>query len=124
MQGDRERVLAYASSSLNKAEKIYCVTEKELLALRYFIEYFRVKSDHQALIWIFRLKEPRGKIARWLEIWSQYDFSIEYRPGKKQGHCDALCRCENPRDCECPEQETSQPLKCGPCKKCLNGRKK
>ena len=128
MHGDREKVIAYASRSLNKAEKNYCITEKELLAIRYFIEYyrqyllgrrFRVRSDHQALIWLFRLKEPRGKIARWLEILSQYDFSVEYRPGKKQGHCDALSRCENPRDCECPEQDTSEPLKCGPCKKCI-----
>ena len=128
VQGDRERVIAYASRSLNKAEKNYCITEKELLAVRYFIEYFRqyllgrrfrVRSDHQALVWLFQLKEPRGKIARWLEILSQYDFSIEYRRGKDQGHCDALSRCENPRDCECPEQDTSEPLKCGPCKKCL-----
>ncbi|MCG8045622.1 MAG: RNase H-like domain-containing protein, partial [Candidatus Thiodiazotropha endolucinida] len=127
VQEDRERVIAYASRSLNKAEKNYCITEKELLAVRYFIEYFRqyllgrrfrVRSDHQALVWIFRLKEPNGKIARWLEILSQYDFAVEYRPGKKQGHCDALSRCENPRDCECPEQDTSEPLKCGPCKKC------
>ena len=80
---------------------------------------FRVRSDHQALVWLFRLREPRGKIARWLEIQSQYDFCIEHRPGKQQGHCDALSRCENPKDCECPEQDTSEPLKCGPCRKCL-----
>ena len=128
VQGEQEKVIAYASRSLNKAEKNYCITEKELLAVRYFIEYyrqyllnrcFRVRTDNQALIWLFRLKEPRGKIAKWLEILSQYDFSIEYRPGKKQGHCDALSRCENPRDCECPKQDTSEPLQCGQCKKCL-----
>ena len=128
IQEGRERVIAYASRALNKAEKNYCITEEELLAVRYFIEHFRqyllgrrfrVRSDHQALVWLFRLREPRGKIARWLEILSQYDFCIEYRPGKQQGHCDALSRCENPKDCECPEQDTSEPLKCGPCKKCL-----
>ena len=73
VQGDRERVIAYASMSLNKAEKNYCITEKELLAVLYLIEYFRqyllgrrfqVRSDHQALVWLFQLKEPRGKIAR------------------------------------------------------------
>ena len=41
MHGDREKEIAYASRSLNKAEKNYCITEKELLAIRYFIEYYR-----------------------------------------------------------------------------------
>ena len=88
VQGEQEKVIAYASRSLNKAEKNYCITEKELFAVRFFIEYyrqyllgrpFRQRTDHQVLIWLFQLKEPRGKIARWLEILSQYDFSIEYR---------------------------------------------
>ena len=128
VQGGKETVLAYASRSLNKAEANYCITEKELLAARYFIEYFRqyllgrrflVRSDHQSLVWLFQLKEPRGKIARWIEILSQYDFAIQYRPGKKQPHCDALSRCENPRACDCPQQDTMEPLKCGPCRKCV-----
>ncbi|MCW4336191.1 MAG: RNase H-like domain-containing protein [Candidatus Thiodiazotropha endolucinida] len=128
VQDDRERVIAYASRALNKAEKNYCITEKELLAVRYFVDYFRqyllgrhftVRTDHQALVWLYRLREPSGKVARWIEILSQYDFSIEYRPGRKQGHCDALSRCENPHKCECPEQNTLEPLKCGPCKKCI-----
>ena len=94
--------------ALNRAETNYCTTDKELLAARYFIEYCRqyllgkkfiVRSDHQSLVWLFKLKEPRGKIARWIEVLSQYDFEIQYRPGKNQSHCDALSRCENPRAC-------------------------
>ena len=91
VQGDQERVIAYPSRALNKAESNYCITEMELLAVRYFIEYFRqyllgrrflFRSDHQSLVWLFRLKEPRGKIARWVEILSQYDFAVQYRPGR------------------------------------------
>ena len=128
VQQGKEKVIAYASRALNRAETNYCITEKELLAARYFIEYFRqyllgrrfiVRSDHQSLVWLFKLKEPRGKIARWIEVLSQYNFEIQYRPGKSQGHCDSLSRCENPRACDCPMQDTMEPLKCGPCKKCL-----
>ncbi|CAG2191073.1 Retrovirus-related Pol polyprotein from transposon 17.6,Retrovirus-related Pol polyprotein from transposon 297 [Mytilus edulis] len=92
VQEGRERVIAYASRSLNRAERNYCITQQELLAVRYFVDYFRqyllgrkfkIRSDHQALIWLFRLKEPRGRIARWIEVLSAYNFSIEYRAGKK-----------------------------------------
>jgi hypothetical protein len=97
------------------------------MAVRYFIEYFRqyligrhfkVRTDHQALVWLFKLKEPKGKIARWIEILSHYDFEVEYRPGHKQSHCDALSRCVDPRSCSCPDFNTLEPLKCLPCKKC------
>ena len=127
IQDDRERVISYASRGLSKAERNYCITEKELLAVVFFIQYYRqyllgrkfiVRTDHQALVWLFNLKEPNGKIARWIETLAPYDFIIEYRPGSKQGHCDALSRCPTPRDCTCHEVDMAEPLKCGPCKKC------
>ena len=70
VQEDRERVIAYASRALNKAESNYCVTEKELFAVRYFIEYFRqyllgrrflVRSDHQSLVCCSDLKSQEGR---------------------------------------------------------------
>ena len=124
VQDGKERVIAYASRSLSKSEKNYCVTDKELLAVLYFTEYFRhyllgrqyiVRSDHQALKWLFTLKDPKGRVARWIEILSAYNFIIEYRPGKQHANADSLSRCYNPRNCTCPEDET---LKCGPCSKC------
>jgi len=127
VQDGVEKVIAYASRSMNKAERNYCVTDKELLAVRYFVEYFRhyllgrrfsVRTDHQALKWLFSLKEPRGRIARWLEILSTYDFSIEYRPGKKHGNADGMSRYPNPKDCHCADDDQLGSLKCGPCKKC------
>jgi hypothetical protein len=70
----------------------YCTTDKELLAVSYFIEYYKqyllgrkfcVRTDHQALIWLFSFKELKGRIARWLEILSAFDFLVEYRAGVK-----------------------------------------
>lgn len=124
---DRERVVAYGSRTLNKSERNYCVTDKELLAVRHFVEYFRhyllgrtflVRTDHQALVWLFSLKEPKSRTARWIEILSAYDFQIEYRPGPRHGNADALSRCPNPRDCQCPDVDTLENLPCGPCHKC------
>ncbi|KAK3085654.1 hypothetical protein FSP39_006729 [Pinctada imbricata] len=72
IQDGRERVLYYGSRTLNKSERNYCVTDKELLAVRYFVDYFRqyllgrhflVRTDHQALVWLFHLKDPKGRVA-------------------------------------------------------------
>ena len=89
----REYAIFYASRTLTKAERQYCATQRELLALlwgcRQFRPYlygrhFTVRTDHNALRWlkIFIFKEPEGQIARWLQIPSEYDFQVEHRPGK------------------------------------------
>ena len=126
VQGGRERVIAYGSRTLNKAERNYCVTDRELLAVKHFIEYYKhyllgrrfiVRSDHQALKWLFSLKEPKSRIARWIEMLSAYNFSVEFRPGVKHGNADGMSRCPDPQQCECDDDV---PLKCGPCKKCIS----
>jgi hypothetical protein len=119
-----ERVIAYGSKSLSKCQRNYCVTDRELLAIRYFTEHYRtyllgrkflVRTDHQALRWIFTMKEPKSRIARWIEALSEFNFEIEHRSGVKHGNADGLSRCPNPWNCDCKNLET---LRCGPCKKC------
>ena len=125
VQDDRERVRAFGSHALNKAERNYCVTDRELLAVKHFVEHYRqyllgrkflIRTDHQALHWLFSLKEPKARIARWIEILSAFDFEIEYRPGQKHGNADALSRCPEPQQCQCSKEVPD--LKCGPCSKC------
>ncbi|KAK6181087.1 hypothetical protein SNE40_009020 [Patella caerulea] len=118
VQDGVEKVIAYASRSLNKSERNYCVTDKELLAIRYFIEYFRlyllgrnfqVRTDHIALKWFFSMKNPKGRIARWIEILSGYNFSVIYRQGSKNGNADGMGRLCNPMNCTCPYVDTDTP---------------
>ena len=124
VQDGKERVIAYGSRTLTRCERNFCVTDRELLAVKHFVELykhyllgrrFRVRSDHQALVWLFSLKEPKDRIARWLECLSAFDFSVEYRPGEKHGNADAMSRCPDPHHCQC---NSSEPLRCGPCEKC------
>ncbi len=69
LQNGKERVIYFGSRALSKEERRYCVTRKELLAIIFFMKYYRhhllgrkflVRSDHQPLQWIFGLKDPTG----------------------------------------------------------------
>ena len=53
---------------------------------------FLLRTDHGALKWLFRFKDPSGQIARWLETLSMFDFDIEHRPGRQHGNADGLSR--------------------------------
>jgi hypothetical protein len=62
IQNGTEKVIAYASNRLTKAEKQYCITRKELLAVYKYVRQFsrylygRKFTDHQALIWMLNWK--------------------------------------------------------------------
>ena len=73
---ERVHVVRYGSHTLSKAERNYCVTSRELLAMVYFVEHFRpyllerkftLRTDHGALKWLQSFESPEGQMARWLE---------------------------------------------------------
>eukprot|EP00731_Ephydatia_muelleri_P016076 Em0009g500a len=96
-----ERVVAYASRALSRTEKKYCATRREMLALvwaaRHFRPYlygrkFTLRTDHHCLQWLHNFKEPEGQVARWLEVLSEYDYTVIHRVGKQHTNADALSR--------------------------------
>uniref|UniRef100_A0AAQ4RI62 Gypsy retrotransposon integrase-like protein 1 n=1 Tax=Gasterosteus aculeatus aculeatus TaxID=481459 RepID=A0AAQ4RI62_GASAC len=124
-----ERVVAYYSKALNKAERRYCVTRRELLAVvfaaRHFKYYlcgrpFTVRTDHASLQWLMTFREPEGQLARWLEELQGYEFSVVHRAGERHGNADALSRrpCSED-DCRyCDRREVrEQQLVLGPNKR-------
>ena len=128
VQLGREKVIAFGSQSLGKSERNYCATDRELLALKYFVQYYKhyllgrkfvVRSDHESLKWLYSLKEPKHRIARWIEVLSEFDFELEYQPGRKHSNADAMSRCPNPRQCSC-DVVVEHDLPCKACKKCLH----
>ena len=101
MQGGHERVIAYGSKTLSEAERNYCTTRRELLAMVYFCPYYKhfllakeftLRTDHGALIWMLKWRQPEGQVARWIEIMSSFRFTPIHRPGLKHGNADALSR--------------------------------
>ena len=100
-QDGTEHVICYASRTLSKPERNYCVTRKELLAVVTFLKRFRqylighhftIRTDHGALTWLRNFKTPEGQIARWLEKLQDYQFTIVHRPGRQHNNADALSR--------------------------------
>ena len=97
----RERVVAYASRTLSKAERKYCVTRRELLAVVAFTQHFRpyflgreflLRTDHGSLTWLQSFKNPEGQLARWLEKLQELNFTIVHRQAKSHQNADALSR--------------------------------
>ncbi|KAM7295077.1 uncharacterized protein ISCGN_024582 [Ixodes scapularis] len=95
------RPVAFASRALNPAEKNYTVSERECLAiifaLKKFNHYvegteFTIETDHMALAWLSRIKEPAGRLARWALTLQKYEYRIRYRKGTTNVVADALSR--------------------------------
>lgn len=118
---DGEHVVAYFSRCLSKHERQYCITRKEMLAVVEAIKHFHyylfgtrflVRTDHGALSWHRRLKNPEGQLARWIQVRDTYNFEIRHRPGKQHSNADGLSR----RPCQsckfCSRQEDKDIISC------------
>ncbi|KAK9088750.1 hypothetical protein Scep_027832 [Stephania cephalantha] len=55
-------------------------------------EKFTLYTDHKSLKYLFTEKELNMRQRRWLEFLKDYDFSLEYHPGKANVIADALSR--------------------------------
>ena len=83
MRHTEEQVIAYGGRALNLQETKYNATEKELCAIIYAIKRFRtyiygtkfeIYTDHQPLKYIKQMKNPHGRLCRWLMFLEQFDF--------------------------------------------------
>ena len=98
LQDRGKRAICYSSYVPTPAQRRYCTTRKELLAVVRFTTQFRhyllrqrftLQTDHSSLSWLLGVKNIEEQLSRWLEELSQYDIEVIHRPCAL--HIDADC---------------------------------
>lgn len=98
--GERN-IIAFTSRTLQSAELSYTVTEKELLAVVYALQQWRILvlgrpltivSDHKALCFIKNCRLLNSRLTRWILYIQEFDFEWEYCKGQDNIIADTLSR--------------------------------
>ncbi|GAU51348.1 hypothetical protein TSUD_412960 [Trifolium subterraneum] len=94
-------VVAYASRQLKPHEENYPTHDLELAAIIFVLKIWRhhlygvqfaLYSDHKSLRYLFDQKELNMRQRRWMEYLKDFDFELNYHPGKANVVADALSR--------------------------------
>ena len=91
----------FASRQLVQAERNYTVTEREALGMIFAVQKFRhyllgykfnFHVDHDALKYMINKPQLSGRIARWVLLLQEFNFTVQVRPGKNHANADHLSR--------------------------------
>ncbi|CAN6547062.1 unnamed protein product [Malus baccata var. baccata] len=100
-------VIHYVSRTLNDAQLNYSTTEKELIAVVFALDKFRlyllgtkviVYSDHAALKYLLTKKEAKPRLIRWMLLLQEFNIEIRDKKGSENMMADHLSRLVHEED--------------------------
>ena len=95
------KVIAYASRQLKKHEHNYSTYDLEMTTVIFALKIWRhylygetceIFIDHKSLKYIFQQRDLNPRQRRWMELLKDYDYTIQYHPGRSNVVADALSR--------------------------------
>lgn len=101
INGEKKFIL-FASKSLNKSQRNYSATKRELLAIIFALQRcrsylygfkFQLHTDHKALTYLFTQKHVNYMMQTWMDVLLDFSFSIVHCPGVLNVLPDVLSRC-------------------------------
>ena len=101
VQDGVERPISYASRQMNKAEQNYSASEAEMCAVQWATKHFRcylygrkfiLRTDHSALKYLHAFADNNSRLLRWSLRLTEFDFTVEHRPGTQIRHVESLSR--------------------------------
>ena len=97
----QDNPIVYCSRKLLDRERNLATTEKECLGLVWALHILRpylygisfvIETDHNALVWLYKVKDTNQKLLRWSLLVQEYSFAVRHKSGKDHIHADALSR--------------------------------
>ncbi len=108
--------IAYASRGLSRSEVNYPAHKLEFLALKWAVTekfsaylygaHFTVLTDNNPLTYVLTSAKLDATGHRWLATLANYDFNIQYRPGKSNIDADSLSR--RPQDPPADDEDAAE----------------
>lgn len=86
----QNNIVGFMARALSKSERNYSVTKRELLAIVFALKKFHkflwgmpftLYTDHKALMYLHRQKDPSPMMIQWLDTLLDYQFKVVYLPG-------------------------------------------
>lgn len=100
-EGENLNIISTASRVLKPAEQRYTTCEKELLAVIYALQHFKIYiygrkvilfTDNQAITFLQKCVITSNRVARWMMEIQQYDIEIRHIKGVQNYLADVLSR--------------------------------